>query len=124
MRTGPTSEFLKYYAGRAGETNVLLLVVSRSDVADATRFLPVIAELRRRRSVHALDVEPLTAAEMQSFLRTALGTQSLPHDDLLAVTGMRRCAGGDRSRSGRTAARRTGSDGGTRKSRVDVRVAR
>jgi predicted ATPase len=80
-----TAEFLKYYAGRVSESNVVLLVVSRTNVAAATRFAPVIADLRRRRSVHALDIEPLGPAEMQSFALAALGAGRLPHDDLHAI---------------------------------------
>jgi hypothetical protein len=80
-----TTEFLKYFAGKACATSVLLLVVARTEAGSAASLFPVIAELRRQRSVHALVIEPLTPAEMQAFLLAALGSQSLAHEDLCAV---------------------------------------
>ncbi len=80
-----TAEFLKYFAGKAGDSNVVLLVVTRTEPGDAAPFSPLIAGLRRQRAVHALDIEPLTRAQTLTMLRTASGAQGLAQTELHAI---------------------------------------
>jgi DNA-binding CsgD family transcriptional regulator/tetratricopeptide (TPR) repeat protein len=83
-----TTEFIKYFADKVADTHLLVIVVMRADAVNGVLFSPIIAELRRQGAVAALDIEPLSAVEMQTLIRSAAGAHRLAHADLRHVAAL------------------------------------
>jgi DNA-binding CsgD family transcriptional regulator/type II secretory pathway predicted ATPase ExeA/tetratricopeptide (TPR) repeat protein len=81
-----TLEFLKYLTGRLAEMRVVLLVVIRPGEQEMPSLAPLVGELRRLRTVHTLEVGPLSASEMHAFLTVSLGSKRLSHEEFNHVS--------------------------------------